>query len=140
MKARRESRDLPFALIGWLIMRRGVTLGARVRKRGGNDHDVPVCSRFALTAGRMPALTPPFVKARDEPGIQTSVNELFIAHNLAKERQRRLDAGNGILVQRAPQAVDSFGASASPGGEFVNHRVVVKRDLSTPPRTAASAP
>src|SRR2546428_1699917 len=83
MKARRASCKLPFALIGGLIIRRCVTLCARVRKRGGNDRDVTVCSRFALTAGRMPALTPPFVKALDEPGIQSSVNELLVAHNLA---------------------------------------------------------
>src|SRR5262249_10532535 len=84
-------------------------------------------------------LTATFVKTRNETGIEPRRNELFIPHDLAKERQRRRDAADFVFIQRAPQTIDRFITSASPNSELRDHRVVMNRHLRQSPHTAVDA-
>src|ERR1043166_2225299 len=72
---------------------------------------------------------PSFVETRNETCIEPPRLKLRIAHNLAEEGKRGLDAAHFILIQRASQAIDALVARASPGGEFGNQRVVVNRNF-----------
>src|SRR5260370_28064160 len=118
-----------FALVAWLIVSRRFTLSPRACKRSCDDGDVLPQAESLRTANRMEALLSPLVEARNESGVEMSGNELFVAHDLTKEGQRRLDSAHRVFIERAPNSIDGLGARASPHGEFRNHRVVVDRDF-----------
>src|SRR5712692_11005159 len=96
---------------------RCLKLGSSVGERGGDERYVPIRSRFALRAHRMRALLLSFVEACDESGVETPGDKFFVAHDLAKEGQRRLNAAHCVFVQRPPQSIDSLCARASPHGK-----------------------
>ena len=77
----------------------------------------------------MRALLPAFVEACDESSVKPTGDEFFIAHNLAKERQRRFDSSDGILVQRTAQSTNRFLTRSPPGCQFGNHWVVMNRNF-----------
>src|SRR5947207_4552466 len=104
------------------------TLRVRICKPSSNDGNVPTQIAEFRSICRTRA-RPSLIEARNETCIQLCFNEFFVAHNLAKERQRRLDATDGVFIQRPPHSIDRFRASAPPGGELGDHRIVVNRDF-----------
>src|SRR5207248_5069389 len=91
------------------------TLPVRIRKHSSNDGNVPTQTGEFRSIRRTRA-RPSLVEPRNKARIQFCFNEYFVAHNLAKERQRCLDAPDCVFIQRPPHSIDRFWASASPGG------------------------
>src|SRR6476660_781815 len=78
--------------------------------------------------GRRLALTA-LVETRYESGIKSSFDEVAIAHNLAKEGKRGLNAAHFIFTKSTAQTIDRFFTCSSPGREFGNHRIVMNRNF-----------
>jgi hypothetical protein len=81
-------------------------------------------------------LSLPFIEAWNKTGIEPSVDEFLVSNDLAKERQRRRDSANLVLVERAPQPINRFRARTAPNREFRNHRIVMNRNFRQPPHAA----
>src|SRR5690242_2615966 len=104
------------------LLRPGLWLMFGVVEGCGNDGQIGV-----LRGNLWLSLT--LVEARNKTGIETSQDKLLVSHDLAEERQRRRDARNLVLVERAPQTVDRFRARASPNSELRDHRIVMNRNF-----------
>src|SRR6266581_3765819 len=111
------------------MISRRFTLSARVRKRGGDDGYVAPCRLLVYPLATASGSVPPFVEARNESGIEMPGDEFFVAHDLTKERQRRLNATHCVFIQGAPHSIDGLCPRASPNRELRNHRIVVNRHL-----------
>src|SRR6266550_8232992 len=101
------------------MISRRFTLSACVRKRGGDDGYVAPCgTRIVMIHGRdaraTSAFLHSFVEARNESGVEMPGDEFFVAHDLTKERQRRLDATHCVFIQGAPHSIDGLCPRASP--------------------------
>ena len=84
-----------------------------------------VCTTFDVDGNH--TLPATILKARNKAGIQTTLYELGISHNRAKERKRRFDSFDVILVERTTQPVNGLFARPTPGREFRNQGVIVNR-------------
>src|SRR5437588_5447001 len=96
-----------------------------LRERGGDNGHVARgwISRFACRLRRAA-----LVEASDEACVEPCGDKFFIADDGAEERERRLDAADRVLVERAPQTSNRFGARAPPDGELRDQGIVVDRN------------
>src|SRR5260370_40376250 len=94
IQARFAPRDFPFTLLTRLVIGRCLALRACVSQCGRDDGDVSMQAGSLRSARRMRALSTALVESRNETCIQPAGDEFFIAHNLAKERHRRLDSSH----------------------------------------------
>src|SRR5947209_16127782 len=91
-----------------------------LRERGGDDGHVArgLVSRFACRLRRTA-----LVEAGDEACVEPCGDKFFIADDGTKERERRLDAADRVLVKRAPQTSKRLSARAPPDGELRDQRI-----------------
>src|SRR6266852_863434 len=97
------------------MVRRCLALSASVSDSRRDDRDVLPQAGSLRSARRMRALLcalPALVETRNETRVEAAGDEFFVTHKLAKERQRRLDSAYRVLIQRAPQSIRRFRASA----------------------------
>ena len=77
-----------------------------------------------------PSPFPPAKRALDEGRREPAGDEVRVAHDRAVERDRRLDAGDAELVERARHAVDRRPPVLAPDDELGHQGIVVERDLA----------
>src|SRR5713226_7567028 len=106
-----------------------LALGSSVSKRRRDDGHILLQAGSLHSVGKTRTLLAAFVETCNESRFQTSGDEFFVAHDLAKEGQRRLNSAHCVFIEGPAHSIDSLRARASPDCEFRNHRIVVDRDV-----------